>query len=265
MTEKPVGTREWYDFIAELADTLPNIHMGGEAATRQLVEWCQLEATSEVLDVGCGPGATACLIAQQYGSRVVGVDISEAMIAKARVKAHRLGVTDRVEFRVADVLQMPFEDGSFDAALVESVLTPLPGDKVQAMAEMVRVLRPGGRLAVNESTFDASAPAEILALIEQHPAMHGYFTPESLRTLLEQAGLQVVEMEVTELAEAPSPMRAMGLGGLLSFMVRVYPRILIKLLRDKRFRVASRIDDQVVKQGKPYMGYTLMVGQKPLG
>jgi len=263
MSQKPVGTREWYDFIAQLSDTLPGIHMGGAAATRQLLQWCQLEAASQVLDVGCGPGLTACQIAQQYGSRVVGIDISEAMIAKAREKARRLDVTDRVEFRVTDVFQMPFEDASFDAALMESVLTPLPGDKGQAMAEIARVLRPGGRLAVNESTFDASAPAEVIALVEQHPAMYGYFTPQTLSTLFEQAGLQVMEMQVTELSEAPSPTKAMGLGGLLSFMVRVYPNILLKLLRDKRFRVASRIDDQVVKQGKPYMGYTLILGQKP--
>jgi ubiquinone/menaquinone biosynthesis C-methylase UbiE len=262
MSEKPVGTREWYDFIGELAETLPGIHLGGEAATRQLLEWCHLEATSEVLDVGCGPGLTACLIAQEYGSRVVGIDISEVMIAKAQEKARRLGVTGRVEFRVEDVFKMSFGDGSFDAIVLESVLTPLPGDKGQAMAEMVRVLRPAGRLAVNESTFDLSAPADLLAIVEQHPAMYGYFTPETLRTLFEQAGLQVVEMQVTKQSEAPSPLKAMGLGAVVSFMVRTYPKVLMKLLRDERFRRASSIDDQVTKRGKPYMGYTLILGQK---
>jgi hypothetical protein len=47
-------------------------------------------------------------------------------------------------------------------------------------------------------------------------------------------------------------------------MVRVYPKILRKLLRDARFREASRVDDQITKGGKPYMGYTLIVGQKPV-
>jgi ubiquinone/menaquinone biosynthesis C-methylase UbiE len=263
MSEKPVGTREWYDFIGELADTLPGIHFGGEAATRQLLQWCHLGATSRVLDVGCGPGLTACRIAQEYGSSVVGIDISEVMIAKAQDKARRLGVAERVEFRAEDVFQMSLRDASFDAVVLESVLTPLPGDKAQAVAEMVRVLRPGGRLAVNESTFDPSAPADILAMVEQHPAMHGYFTPERLRSLLQEAGLQVVEMQVTKQSEAPSPMKSMGVGGLLSFMVRVYPKILLKLLRDERFRRASRIDDYVTKRGRPYMGYTLIVGQKP--
>jgi ubiquinone/menaquinone biosynthesis C-methylase UbiE len=263
MSEKPVGTREWYDFIGYLADTLPGIHLGGQAATRELLEWCELDATSQVLDVGCGHGVTACLIAQQYGSHVVGIDVSEVMVAKARDKAERLGLTDRAEFQVVDVYQMPFEDGSFDAALAESVLTPLPGDKLQALGEMVRVIRPDGRIAINESTVDPAAPAEFLALFEKHPAMYGYFTPESLRALFEEAGLQVVHMREAKQVEAPSPVKELGLGGLLSFMVRVYPKVLLKLLRDARFREASRIDDQLTKQGKAYMGYTLIVGQKP--
>jgi hypothetical protein len=50
---------------------------------------------------------------------------------------------------------------------------------------------------------------------------------------------------------------------LLSFMIRVYPKILLKLLHDARFRKASSIDDRITKQGKQYMGYTLIVGQKP--
>ena len=263
MTEKPVGTHEWYNFVGQMADFLPGIHLGGQVATGELLEWCQLDATSQVLDVGCGHGVTACLIAQQYGSRVVGIDISEVMIAKAKHKASQLGLEDKLEFRVLDVYQMPFEDGSFDVALAESVLTPLPGDKLLALREVVRVIRPGGRFAVNESTFDLSAPPELLSLCEKHPAMHGHFTPESLRALLEGAGLQVIHTAETKQADAPSPVKSMGLGGLLSFMVRVYPKVLLKLLRDTRFREASRIDDQLTKRGKPYMGYTLIVGQKP--
>lgn len=262
MSEKPVGTREWYDFIGYLADTLPGIHLGGEAATRELLEWCQLDATSHVLDVGCGAGVTACLIAQTFGSQVVGIDFSDVMIAKANAKADTLGLTDKLEFRVVDVYQMPFEDGSFDVALAESVLTPLSGDKLQAVGEMVRVIRPGGRIAVNESTVDPAAPAEFLALLDKHPAIYGYFTPESLRDLFEEAGLEVIHMGETKQADAPSPVKDMGVVGLLSFMVRVYPKVLVKLLRDARFREASRIDDQITKQGKAYMCYTLIVGQK---
>jgi ubiquinone/menaquinone biosynthesis C-methylase UbiE len=262
MSQKPIGTREWYDFVGQLAGALPAVHLGGLVATRELLEQCELGPTSEVLDVGCGPGVTACMIAQEYGSSVMGFDLSEVMIAAANDKAKQLNLTDKVTFRVADVFEMPFEDGSFDVALAESVFTPLPGDKGQALAEMVRVIRPGGRIAINESTFDPATPADIVALFEQHPAFHGYFTPQSLRGLFEDAGLQVIYMQETRQVQAPSVTKQIGVRGLLSFMFRAYPKILLKLLRDPRLRKVSRIDDQVTKRGKPYMGYTLIVGQK---
>jgi SAM-dependent methyltransferase len=183
------------------------------------------------------------------------------MIEAAKEKAEQLDLTDKVTFRVADIFEMPFEDDSFDVALAESVFTPLPGDKGQAMAEMVRVIRPDGRVALNESTFDPAPPPEMLELFEQHPAFHGYFTPQSLRALFEDAGLQVVYMTETKQAEAPSVTSQIGVRGLLSFMFRAYPRILLRLLRDPRLRKVSRIDNQVTKRGRPYMGYTLIVGQ----
>jgi len=263
LSQKPVGTREWYDFIGQLADALPGLHLGGQEATQTLLEMCELDATSRVLDVGCGSGNTACLIAQQYGSRVHGIDISEVMIAKAKERARRRGLMDKVEFQVADAFQLPFEDDSFGVVIIESVLTPLPGDKKQALMEMVRVVRPGGRIGANESTVDPSAPRELLALFAEHPAIHGYFTPETLRSLFEESGLQVVQITEVKGAGTPSALKEMGLRGVLSFMIRVYPKILLKLLRDARFRKAARIDDKVTKGGKPYMGYTLIVGQKP--
>jgi ubiquinone/menaquinone biosynthesis C-methylase UbiE len=145
MKRKPVGTREWCDFVGHLTDALPGLHLGGQGATRTLLDACQADATSRVLDVGCGSGATACLIAEQYSARVRSIDISEVMIAKAEERARRQGLQERVEFQVADVFRLPFEDGAFDVAIVESVLIPLPGDKKQALAEMTRVVRPGGR------------------------------------------------------------------------------------------------------------------------
>ncbi len=185
------------------------------------------------------------------------------MIAKATERARRQGLLDKVEFRVADAFELPFEDDRFDAVIVESVLTPLPGDKKEALAEMVRVVRPGGRIGVNESTVDPSAPPELLALFAEHPAIHGYFTPQTLRDLFEESGLEIVQMTETRNVDAPSALKEMGLGGLVSFMIRVYPKVLLKLLRDARFRKAAGIDGKITKRSKQYMGYTLIVGRKP--
>jgi len=259
---KPVNTREWYDFVGQLADALPGMHMGGMDATQRLVDMCHLDASSRVLDVGCGNGITACLIAKKFGAHVEGIDISTVMIAKAKERAHRQGLEAKINFRVGDVFDLPFDDQTFDVVLVESVLTPLPGDKKQALAEMVRVTRAGGRIGVNESTVDPSAPADWLALLDEHPAIHGYFTPETLRDLIEGSGLQVVEMFEAQYVSTPQALKEMGLRGVLSFMFRSYPKILLNLIRDARIREAGRIDDQITKRGKEYMGYVLIIGQK---
>lgn len=263
MESKPVGTREWYDFVGQFAETFPGMHMGGQEATRKLLNLCRPEATSRVLDVGCGAGLAACQIARQYGSQVVGVDISEVMIAKALEQAEKQGLSDRVDFRVGDAYQLPFEDASFDLLLIESVLTPLPGDKLTALAEMIRVLRPAGVIGANETIVDPAAPPELLETFARHPATYGYFTSQTLHSLFEQAGLVEIQIIEGQLDDLPNPLLDMGLRGLISFMIRTYPKIVLTLLRDARFREASRIDNQITKHGKQYMGYALIIGKKP--
>ena len=138
-----ITTAEWYDFIGNLGDIIPALHLGGKEATRALIRMCGISSESRVLDVGGGTGYTACEIAREHGARVMGIDISETMVSKAEERVRKEGLGDRVEFRVADVFSLPFEDGSFDVALFESVLTPIPGSKVDALREVVRVADPG--------------------------------------------------------------------------------------------------------------------------
>ncbi len=260
---KPVGTREWYDFIGLLADGLPGVHLGGEDATSALLDMCHLNHTSWVLDVGCGPGVTACLIAEKYGSQVRGIDISEVMVAKAKDRVRKRGLQNQIAFRVANVFQLPYQNDSFNVVIIESVLTTLMGEVGKALAEIFRVVRPGGRVGANESTIDPSTPQELLALFAEHPAMHHCFTPQGLYTLFVKTGLEVIQMQETRNVEAPNVLKEMGAAGLVSFMIRVYPKILVKLLRDARFRQAASVDDKITKQSQEYMGYTLIVGQKP--
>jgi SAM-dependent methyltransferase len=263
MNTKPVGTREWYDFIGLLADMIPYIHMGGQDATQRLIEFCSIDKKSTILDVGCGGGNTSCLIVKEVGASVVGIDISDVMISKAQQRAERLGISDRVEFRTADAYDIPFNDNSFDVVLVESVLVPLPGDKMAAIKEMMRVLKPGGMIGVNESTVRPQTPQNLIETFLKHPATYGTFTPKSLKQLFESAGFENIKIQEFWNIDTPSPMMGLGCRGLLNFLIQVYPRIVLKLLRDKRFREASRIDNQITKGGKEYMGYVLVVGQNP--
>ena len=101
-----------------------------------------------ILDVGCGTGGETRALAPRLGAagRLVGVDRSATMIAVARERAAGLDLP--VEYRVADAHRLPFADGAFDACYATSVLM-LVDEPRQVLAEMARVIRPGGRLVVN--------------------------------------------------------------------------------------------------------------------
>ena len=263
LEKERIGVVEWYDFIANLSDVLPGLHLGGKKATMDLLEMCSLGPETLVLDVGCGAGVTACAIAKVYGSTVTGIDISEVMILKAKEKARKQHVEDKVEFRVADAFNLPFDDNHYDVAIFESVLTPLPGNKTEPLKEVMRVIRPGGLIGANESVFFLSAPVELFEIADKHPAVHGIFTPQKLKDLFEEVNLQIIEMSEVRSSEAPSATREMGLFTILSFMITDYWKVLVKLLTDPRFRKARDIDDRITKTIKEHGGYVLIVGQKP--
>ena len=116
---------------------------------RRLLDAAQVGPADRVLDVGTGTGVVALLAAARVApeARVVGIDISEEMLATARAKAARLPQADRIELRRMDVQAMDLPDASFDAVVSLFAIHHLPDPPV-ALEQMHRVLRPGGRLAV---------------------------------------------------------------------------------------------------------------------
>jgi ubiquinone/menaquinone biosynthesis C-methylase UbiE len=263
MTGKPVSTAEWYDFISAASDLAPEIHVGGMEATRELLQLVTIDAASRVLDVGCGAGHTACYIAQRYGARVTGFDLSEAMLTLARRRASQEGLAHLTEFRQGDIRSMPFADGQFDLALFQSVLTVFPGDPAEALREIVRVVRPGGHVAANEGTISEDTPPELLLILQRHPALYNLFTPASLQALFTAAGLEITTFRPIDHRDGQIVSYRPGLGPLLKFMLLGYPRVAWKLLTNKRLREAHHIDDQMTSRARGYMSYALIVARKP--
>ncbi len=118
-----------------------------------LIRLLAVKEGHRLLDVGCGTGDDARQIARFVGERgrVVGVDNSQAMVAEARKRAESDSVP--VEFHAADALNLPFETASFDGCLADRSLMHVP-DPQRALAEMLRVAKSGGRLAVYEVDFE---------------------------------------------------------------------------------------------------------------
>lgn len=113
-----------------------------------------LPAGAKVLDAGCGSGTNSIWLAR-HGFTVTGVDFSEFALGKAQEQAQREETGDRVGFRFGDLTRLELEDASFDAVFCIGVLMHIPRVEA-ALAELVRVVRPGGALVIAES--NAAAP-----------------------------------------------------------------------------------------------------------
>lgn len=110
-----------------------------------------LRAGDDLLDVGCGPGTITADLAERVApGRVVGIDRSAEVVALAAERHH----DDRLQFRVADLMQLPFDDDSFDVVHAHQVLQHLD-DPVAALVELRRVCRPGGIVAVRDADYGA--------------------------------------------------------------------------------------------------------------
>jgi SAM-dependent methyltransferase len=116
----------------------------------RIAEWLSLEATSRLLDVGCGAGAASLELARRTGCEVIGVDVDPGAIEAARGRARELGLDARASFVEADAgQQLPLEDASVDAIVCVDAITHLP-DRARVLADWARVLRPGSRLVFTD-------------------------------------------------------------------------------------------------------------------
>lgn len=127
------------------------------------VRHANLSPGETVLDVGCGGGVDTILAARRVGpsGRAIGLDLLEEMCERARANASEAGVSECTEFRVGEMEAIPLPDASVDVVISNGVINLSPR-KTRALAEIFRVLRPGGRMCVADLTVQDDLPPEIL-------------------------------------------------------------------------------------------------------
>jgi len=129
--------------------SLDQFHTRGLAATAELGELIGIHADMRVLDIGSGVGGPARFLAATHGCHVVGIDLSEPFVEAARYLTERTGQSAQVSFETGSALDLPFDRGQFDAALLQHVAMNI-ADRPRLYDGIRRVLKPGGKFA----TFD---------------------------------------------------------------------------------------------------------------
>ena len=141
-----------------------SFHPGGMRLTEELASLLELSPAASVLDVASGKGTTALFLAERFGCRVTGIDLSEQNIRDARNEASKRGLSSLVDFRLADAEALPFEAGTFEAILCECAFCTFPSKKTAA-SEFERVLKPGGRVGISDITRDGSPLPDLDGLL----------------------------------------------------------------------------------------------------
>ena len=257
-------TESFFDFAAQIGLTK---HLGGQDATKELIERTRITPLSYVLDVGSGVGVTACYLAKSMGCRVMGVDINPFMVQRAQERARRMKLTDLVEFQTANAMDLPFDKDTFNVVITESV-TAFPPDKGQAVKEYARVTKPGGFIGLNEATWLQTPVAqEIKEWASQDLGANvSPLLPEEWVLLMEKAGLIDIFYRTSTIStreESRGILDRYGWGGFLGSMGRAFSLY----LRSSAYRefVGSIREEGITPQNlEDFFGFGIYIGKKEL-
>jgi ubiquinone/menaquinone biosynthesis C-methylase UbiE len=177
-----------------------------------MVDACGVTSRDVVLDVACGPGLTACAFAKA-AARVTGIDITPAMIERAKARQAKLGLAN-LTWRVGDILSLPFPDDSFSLVATRYSFHHLLDPKA-ALAEMKRVCEPGGRVMVMDAAPESGKADAYNRMEKLRDPSHVRAMPaEELLRMAREAGLVAAaraflkvefELETTLAASFPNP------------------------------------------------------------
>ncbi len=171
-------------------------HPGGTDLTHHLADTLGLQSGERVLDVAAGIGTSALLLAAERDVEVVGVDLGDAQIARARGRVRDAGLDGRARFEIGDAERLPVDDATFDAAICECAFCTFP-DKDTAATEFARVLRSGGRVGITDVWLDPTRlDAELRGLAGRVACLADARPIDEVRSIVERAGLTITHLEL---------------------------------------------------------------------
>jgi ubiquinone/menaquinone biosynthesis C-methylase UbiE len=167
-------------------------------------EFATIRSGDIVVDLGSGAG-NDCFVARALAGesgKIIGIDMTEAMIEKARANVKKSGY-DNVEFRLGEIENMPVEGESADVVISNCVLNLVP-DKSKAFSEIFRILKPGGHLSVSDVVIRGDLPEEIRSASEMYAGcVSGAIEMDKYLKMMSDSGLINVEVRKSKIITLP--------------------------------------------------------------
>ena len=193
-------------------EPVDQLHSRGRTATIDLAGLLALDGHERILDLGCGIGGPSRYLAESFGCRVTGLDLTPEFCRVAGMLAERTGLADKVDYRVGDALAMPFPAESFDVVWSQSVAMNI-ADRDRLHAEIRRVLKLGGRHAFSEVVSGPAGPPHFPVPWARDASISFLRSAEATRRGLEAAGFRLLVFEdltADALERAQARMKASG-------------------------------------------------------
>jgi arsenite methyltransferase len=171
-----------------------SFHPGGTELTGRLGMLLGLTRECHVLDVASGRGTSAFHLADSFGCKVTGVDLSEENVRLATAEAARRGLADRVSFEPGDAERLPFDGGTFDAIVCECAFCTFPSKPIAAR-EFSRVLKPSGQVGLSDLTRTVKNIPDLEGLLSWIACIGDALSVERYTTIFEEAGFEIQSVE----------------------------------------------------------------------
>lgn len=176
------------------------LHSGGRDATRVLANLAGLKPGMEVLDIGSGIGGPARTLAAEFGCQVIGLDITEEYVKAAQMLTDKVGLSENVNFREGNALDLEFWEGTFDAVWTQNAIMNIENDD-QVFQEAHRVLRREGILALEALMAGPKEETQFPVFWADSPAVSFLSTPNRFRQMMTETGFnELVWNDVTQQA-----------------------------------------------------------------
>lgn len=228
-------------------------HIRGRDASRELAHLADLRAGERVLDIGSGVGGPARTLAGEFGCEVVGLDLVQEYCRTADMLTARVGLSDRVTFRQGDVLDIPFDEDSFDVVWSQHMTMNIE-NKMRLFREVRRVLRPGGRFVIYEICAGSDSTIYFPVPWANDSTINFLATTGELQQMLGDSGftelvwkdvskisLEWFQGMITAMAARPKDKPALGLNLLMGKTTPEKAKNLTSNLEEDRVRVVQGV------------------------